>query len=264
MFNMFQILAFMILIIFWNWHKYNLQSFYYASVVWVGFISGLIMGDIKTGMLIGGEMCLMSLGLVGIGGSSVPNYHLGCIAGSAFAIALGQSGQTALGTAMAIGVPVAALGVQLDVLGKTSGSFFIHRSMQCSDKEDWKGMSLWFWLGNVVFWAIGTLPLVLLMAFGSEIVESAVNNFPVWLTNGLNVVSGMLPALGIAILMRYLPMKKYGYFLLFGYVLASYMGLDMLPIALMGVVVCVFIFQLLEKQNKMSVLAAGGEDNEDE
>ena len=112
--------------------------FYYASVVTMGVLTGLIMGDVQTGMLVGGAMCLMSLGLFGAGGSSVPEYPVGCIAGAAFAIAMGITGQEAVTTAMTIGVPVAALGAQLDVLGKTSGSFFINKMRECSEKKNWK------------------------------------------------------------------------------------------------------------------------------
>lgn len=135
MFTPIQVILLCVLVGVWTWQKYNLQMFYYASVVTMGVLTGLIMGDVRTGMLVGGAMCLMSLGLFGAGGSSVPEYPVGCIAGAAFAIAMGITGQEAVTTAMTIGVPVAALGAQLDVLGKTSGSFFINKMRECSEKK---------------------------------------------------------------------------------------------------------------------------------
>ena len=90
------------------------------------------------------------------------------------------------------------------------------------------------------------------------------NRCPVWLSAGLNVASGMLPALGFAILLKYLPMKKYGYFLLFGFVLAAYLNLSILAVALLGTVFCVFIFQLKEENAKLALAATAGGDNEDE
>lgn len=266
MFNPLQVILLAVLVGVWTWQKYNLQMFYYASVVTVGFFTGLIMGDIQTGLLVGGSMCLMSLGLFGAGGSSVPDYNVGCIAGAAFAIAMGQSGQEAVTTAMTIGVPVAALGTQLDVLGKTSGSFFVHKMMACSDRKDWKGMGRWMWASQVPFIGLWVLPMLLLTTVGSSYVELVINAIPDWLNASLTVASGMLPALGFAILLRQMPLKKYGYFLLAGFVMAAYLGMGMLAIAMVGVVICVFIYQLKEDNDKRAAASAAmvGGDNEDE
>ena len=66
MFNPLQVILLALLVGVWTWQKYNLQMFYYASVAYLGFFTGLIMGDVTTGMLVGGSMCLMSLGLFGV------------------------------------------------------------------------------------------------------------------------------------------------------------------------------------------------------
>ena len=266
MFNALQIVLLAVLVGAWTWQKYNLQMFYYASVVYLGFFTGLIMGDITTGMVVGGSMCLMSLGLFGAGGSSVPEYQVGCIAGTAFAIALGKSGQEAVTTALTVGVPVAALGTQLDVLGKTTGSIFVHKMMDCSDKKDWKGMGVWMWASQIPFIGVWVLPIILLTTVGANYVEIVINAIPAWLNAGLNVASGMLPALGFAILLRQMPLKKYGYFLLAGFVMAAYLGMGMLAIAMVGVVICMFIFQMKEERNKQAASGAAvqGGDFEDE
>lgn len=156
MFTPIQVILLCVLVGVWTWQKYNLQMFYYASVVTMGVLTGLIMGDVQTGMLVGGAMCLMSLGLFGAGGSSVPEYPVGCIAGAAFAIAMGITGQEAVTTAMTIGVPVAALGAQLDVLGKTSGSFFIkNERMLRKEKLEING-TLDVGKSNSIYWIMGT------------------------------------------------------------------------------------------------------------
>lgn len=265
MFSVFQIVFLTAFAMFITWHKYNVQILYYGAVVIIGAVAGLVMGDLETGLLIGGTMCLMSLGIAGFGGSSVPEYQFGCLAGTAFAIGMGQSGQEALSTALAIGVPVAALGVQLDVLGKMSGSFFIHKAIACSDRQDWKGMGLWVWASQIPFLLINALPLTILMTVGSGAVETLVNSFPVWLSTGLNVAAGMLPAMGFAILLHYLPLKKYGYFLVLGYALAAYLGMTVLAIAMIGFVICMYVYQSLEAQDKLQAQAVliGG-DMEDE
>lgn len=266
MFNPLQVILLALLVGVWTWQKYNLQMFYYAAVVTVGFLTGLIMGDVATGTMIGGTMCLMSLGLFGAGGSSVPDYKVGCIAGTAFAIAMGQTGSVALTTAMTIGVPVAALGTQLDVLAKTSGSLFIHKMMECSDKKDWKGMGVWMWTSQIPAIGVWMLPMILLTTVGANYVQLVINAIPAWLNAGLTVASGMLPALGFAILLRQMPLKKYGYFLLAGFVMAAYLNMGMLAIAMIGLVICMFVFQSKEENDQRAAagVAVVGGDNEDE
>lgn len=48
----------------------------------VGMIAGLIMGDMNTGLVIGGTFQLMSLGVAALGGASAPNYGPATIMGS--------------------------------------------------------------------------------------------------------------------------------------------------------------------------------------
>ena len=266
MFTPLQVILLAVLTGWYIYQRMNLQLFNYASVVTMGVIAGLIMGDINVGMLVGGSMCLMSLGLFGAGGSSVPDYNVGAIAGTAFAVAMGYTGEEALTIAMTIGIPVAALGTQLDILGKTSGSFFIHKMKACSDKKDWKGMGVWMWASQIPFVGFWVLPMILFTTVGSSYVELFVNSLPQWLMVGLKVASGMLPALGFAILLRQLPMKKYGYFILLGFVLSAYLKLSILAIALLSAVLCCYLFQAKEAQrktNEAATVVAGG-DMEDE
>ena len=54
--------------------------------IMVSLFVGLIMGDMKTAMIIGGTFQLMALGVANIGGSSVPNWGLAALVGSFIAI----------------------------------------------------------------------------------------------------------------------------------------------------------------------------------
>ncbi len=261
MFTILQVILLVLLAIVWKWQQFNLQIFMYASPVLLGVLVGIIMGNINVGMVIGGQMCLMSLGLVPAGGSSIPDYRIGTIAGAAIAIASGLEGQEALNVGLAVGVPVAALGTQLDVLGKTVGSFFIHKMMEVSDNKQFEKMGFWMFASQVPALGLWGLP-ILLLTIGSQVVLDVIQAFPAWVNSGLTVASGMLPALGFAMLLRQMPMKKYGYFIILGYALAAYAGLGVLPIALIATVLCCYIFQTLESKSVANFAAVG--DNEDE
>ncbi|RBR56824.1 hypothetical protein EB34_01991 [Enterococcus faecalis] len=55
-----------------------------------GMISGMIMGDLKTGLMVGGTLQLMRLGIAAFGGASVPDYFTGAVLGTAFAVISGK------------------------------------------------------------------------------------------------------------------------------------------------------------------------------
>ena len=97
-----------------------------------------------------------------------------------------------------------------------------------------------------------------MLIFGKDIVNTLVENIPEWLTGGLSVAGGLLPAGGIAILLRYLPVKKYISFLLIGFFAAAYLAVPMLGVAILGVAMAVISFQQSVKECR-NVVTANGE-----
>lgn len=63
--------------------------------VTIGLLVGLVMGNVSVGLVIGGTLQLMSLGVAGIGGSSVPEYGVATIVSIYLAIRTGASTGTA-------------------------------------------------------------------------------------------------------------------------------------------------------------------------
>lgn len=94
--------------------------------IMVSLFVGLIMGDMETAMVIGGTFQLMSLGVANIGGSSVPNWGLAALVGGYVAIKSTTTIEEAKAVALAVGVPVGMLGIQLDVLAKILNTYVAH------------------------------------------------------------------------------------------------------------------------------------------
>ncbi len=257
MFNAIQVIGLTIFTFVVIYDAYHTQLFPYGRAVLCGFASGLIMGDIKTGLLIGGTLELMSLGVGAYGGSSVPNYNVGAIIGTAFAIANGGGIEAGL----AVGIPVAAFGVQLDVFAKMMGSFFHKKAMEQAENLNLKKMYQWIAVGALP--RVGFLALAVLISLtaGSDLILKLLELMPSWLIKGLNVAGGVLPAVGFAILLRYMPLKKFYYYSIFGFLMASYLKLPMLAIAGFGFVLAVMYFNNSLQNTKMN---QQGGDNYDE
>ena len=71
----------------------------------IGPIVGLIMGDFTMGLIIGGNLELVWMGLVGIGTSTPPDVVVGSALATALAIKTGASYETTL----ALAIPIALL-----------------------------------------------------------------------------------------------------------------------------------------------------------
>lgn len=243
MFNLVQILLLTALMFFFQYDIANTQVTTYGTPVLAGLAAGAIMGDVAMGLLIGGTMQLMSLGVGGYGGSSVPNYQIGAIIGVAFACAIGGG----LESGLAVGIPTAALGVQLDVFGKMIGSFFLHKAQACGDKLETKKMYRWILCGFLGRPLMAALVVFIALTAGAGMIETLLKNMPTWLNGGLSVAGGLLPAVGFAILLKYMPFNKYFVYAIAGFVLTSFFKAPMLAVALLGFVAAYLTFRQTER-----------------
>ena len=107
----------------------------------VGMISGLIMGDMNTGLVIGGTFQLMSLGVAALGGASAPNYGLATIIGTFIAVRTG----TGIDAALAVGLPVGLLAIQLEVVVRIINNFVAHKMQTHNNEEKWAKMNREAW-----------------------------------------------------------------------------------------------------------------------
>lgn len=191
-----------------------------GSPVFAGFISGLIMGDMATGLTIGAALQLMVLGVGTFGGASRIDATSGAVLATAFSVSQNIDPELAVST---IAVPVAALLVYTDIAGRFSTTFFAHRVDAAVEKFDYAGIERNYLLGAIPWAASRALPVFLALAFGGEFVKSMVDTIETykWFADGLTLAARMLPGLGFAILLHYLPLKRNLHYLAVGFALTA-------------------------------------------
>lgn len=226
--------------------------------VFAGFIAGLILGDPITGLFIGGTLQLMILGVGTYGGASIPDYTTAAIIGTALGV--GQDTEVAI----AIAIPVGLLLLQLDILARFSNTFFQHKADDYAKKLDTKGVTRMNLMGIIPWGLSRALPVLLVLIFGQGFIEVVLKYIPEWLMGGLKVAGGLLPLVGISILLRYLPVKKYLAYLILGFSLVAYFNLPMIGVATMGAVIALLIFKSRTDKAPQVVMVAStiGEDDE--
>ncbi|KAA9367040.1 PTS sugar transporter subunit IIC [Lactobacillus mulieris] len=209
------------------------------SPLLIGMISGIIMGDIKTGLVVGSTLQLMVLGVSTYGGASMPDFMTGAIVGTVYAVLTNKGTQFAIGLA----VPVGLLMVQLDVLARFFNTIFQHKMDQAIKNNNTKVASRNAYLGFLSWGLSRAIPVFILLVIGNDIVKTILRVVPVWLTNGLKVSGGILPVVGIAILLRYLPTKKFISYLIIGFLAAAYLKMPMLGVALLGAALAILNYK---------------------
>lgn len=229
------------------------QVVIHNSMFW-GALVGLCMGDLKTGLYIGGTYQLMSLGVAALGGSSVPDYQIGTIITTAIAIGTGVG----MEAGMAIGLPICMLSVQFDVIGNIIHGMFIQRAKKCCHEQNFKGMNLWIWACVVITALTTMVPTFLGLALGSALVEQVLAIVPAWFTSGLSLAGKILPLCGLAVLLGYMPVKKYFEYILFGFVMYAYLGVPVQGIAIVAVGLAWMLYKNLTKEPAVAVVAADG------
>ena len=210
------------------------------------FVTGLIVGDVQTGLLIGGTLELMALGVYTYGGASIPDFTVGAILGAFF----GRGGNYEVGITMAI--PAALLLTQMDVIAGLVNNVFSHRADKFAEEGNVSRFDRMMWLWSHVPYGLSrALPVFLAIAFGEVAVQAVGTFFETypWISAGINAVGGILPALGFAMLLKIMPVEKYPAFLILGFVLFAYLGIPLVGLALSGVAVAL-IYQYVKYEKK--------------
>lgn len=249
-----------LIILFSIWCIYdylNTKLFYHCGqCVVMGWITGLILGNGTVGLIVGATLQLMTLGVAAWGGSSVPDYPLGAMIGTIVAIAGGGDAEYGI----LVGVPVAVFAVQLDVFVRMLAVFFARAAKNAASNLKMKESYIWIVTGWLTWYVKYLVPLVLLFIVGPDNVVALIDKIPASIAAALKVVSGMLPAVGIGILLRYMNAKDNIAWVIIGFALATYLGLSVTQAAVFGVAIAVVSFKLNNKE--VSSVAVGGDEDE--
>lgn len=212
--------------------------------IFAGPIVGLIMGDVTTGLIVGGSVELMYMGILPIGGSVPPNAQIAGMLSTVFAIANG--GNPEIGIALAL--PIGMLAQLLIMFAWNINILLMHQADKYIETGQIKKMELTHLSGLIIFFITFFIPTYLAIYFGSDFVNNIVASMPAVLTDGLKVASGILPAVGMAMLLKMMNLKKFWPFFMLGFVFAIYLKIDVLAISLIGFAIAAALYKMRDDQ----------------
>jgi len=197
-----------------------------------GTIVGLILGDVREGMAFGAALNAVHLGFVSTGGTLPSDLVAAGYMGTALAMASGLNVDAALAV---FGIPLGILGGFLWVGRMTLGAAFVHWADARAREGDTTGVAaVNLWAGQGLLFLMYAIPTFAIVYYGQGAMEQIVSLVPERLIAALSVVGGLLPAVGLGLLLRSIGKPGLIPYALVGFVLAAYLGLPIQVIALLG------------------------------
>lgn len=219
----------------------------------VGAVTGLFLGDLTQGIMIGAALEVIFMGAVNIGGQVSADYTSATV----FAVAFAMNPDLDTDAALALVIPI---GILMGLVTMTVNNVFLTVFAPLMDKWAAEGnerglliylnFGVWF-VKNVFFAAIVFFGVYA----GSNAVQLFVDSVPAVVMTGLTVTGQLLPAVGLALLMKMIWTKQTGIYYLLGFVLFAYFKIPIVAIAVLGVIVVVIVasrdFELRDIQHNM-------------
>jgi len=204
-----------------------------------GLIAGILVADISLGLQIGAICALLGIGFYTYGGATTPDFSIGAIFGVFMAAQVGGSASLEAVTESVIPIvtAIALLMSLFDILGRASTTIFQHGGDSALAKRNIASFQRWHLAGTIPWGLSRAVPVFIGMLFIDQyqVLAASIENI-VWLQRGLAVVGRSLPAVGFALLISYMDIKTYWPYMLAGYVLFAFLGLETVGLALIGIV----------------------------
>lgn len=173
--------------------------FFIASPIVVGVVAGLIYGDLKQGLIIGGGIAAAFAGIIAPGGNLPTDSALAATTVIPIALATGLSAEQAI----AFAVPMGLVGSFVTNLRKIVNVIFVHRADKCAENGDSAGLTRCAIIyPPLIELPLLFLPVFLVVMFGQDAMLAFMNSVPTWVMHGLEVAGGVMPAIGFALIMN--------------------------------------------------------------
>lgn len=204
----------------------------------VGPLIGALLGDLQTGIICGATIELIWLGVFAIGTSNPPDMLSGAVIGTAYVIISGSP----IESAVLLAVPVETMVKLVNEFRWSVINVLISSKADKHAKQgDTKSLERMYYLS--LLFGLVLKPLIVAISFylGIPFIESIVASIPQFLVDGLMYATGIIPAIGFALIARMIMTKKTALFLFLGFVLASFFNISVIGIACLGCIIIAYL-----------------------
>ena len=212
-----------------------------------GLLCGLVFGDVTQGVLCGVAVQAVFIANLSTGGATNSEITYASYGGIGLAMATTKDPAVAVTLSILVGQTLGLIFYNAQVV---LTSFFNSGVEKAAENNDEHGITLMHivypQLVTLVFRAV---PVFLVVYFGQGVVDSLLSSVPEIVTHIISVLGGVLPALGIGMLMNIVIKDKMQLIFFFaGFVLVSFAGLSMVAVVFLAALVAYLTYLAANKQ----------------
>ncbi len=208
---------------------------------------GLILGDLKTGIIIGGTLETSSLGWMNIGAAVSPDTALASIISTILVI----SGKQNIGSGIALALPVAATGQVLTILVRSITIGFQHFADKMSKKYNNLSHITYIHLTALLLQAmrVAIPSLIVGLSIETTIIKNLLNLIPNFINDGLSIASGAIVVVGYSMIINMMQTTNLIPFLFLGFVISNSSSFNLIELGIIGTIISIIYVQLSPKYN---------------
>ena len=212
--------------------------------IWSGFLVGLVMGRPMEGMMLAAAINLPYIGFITAGGSMPGNAMFAGSVGTAFGLVSGLPVEQV----MTISVLLGSVAVMAWNAYMTINSVWVHIAEKAAAKGNLKMVRFFNYVPSFfVSFILNGIPALLIVIYGKAAGEWLAA-MPQWIMDGFALVGGILPALGVGMLLNFMGQKKILPFFFLGFFLAQFLGLNTMAVTVFGAIIAFILYLFGEKK----------------
>ncbi|WP_312694677.1 PTS sugar transporter subunit IIC [Caproiciproducens sp.] len=236
------------------------ECFFVFRPIVISFFIGIILGDVKLGLSTGALTELAYLGLTTVGGTVPPNPLMAGLMTTVLAYINGISAKEALG----LSLPFALLMQLILIITQSLFSLLNVKLEKAAQERNFKKFSRIIFTPVVIESLLYAIVTFLSVFALQGVIAKFVNSLPWFINGGFEIAGGLLPGVGLALLLKVMVRKDNVAFLAIGFIMMSVLSLkNILPIAICGAAVAYLIFMNDKKVEKLKLANEGGKQDED-
>jgi mannose/fructose/N-acetylgalactosamine-specific phosphotransferase system component IIC len=214
--------------------------------IWSGFLVGIVMGQPMEGMMLAAAINLPYVGFITAGGSMPGNAMFAGSVGTAFGLVSGLPVEQV----MTISVILGSVAVMMWNAYMSINSVWVHIAEKYAAQGNLKMVRFCNYVPSFfVSLILNGVPAFLIVTNGAAVGE-ALGAMPQWIMDAFALVGGILPALGVGMLLNFMGQKKILPFFFLGFFLAQYLGLGTMAITVFGTIIAFIIYLFGENKDK--------------